>query len=148
MQADVVGLSLMLSYLLTQIETLGNTVRFLRRQNAFFRSQELFKEFNELPAYESVVPRRGGAESDAARHFREETAALHREVATLSSRSRVLDLNAVDPKKAWQPAERQPSAQLAAKRVQLLALKARVDDLTEQKRELAARRRMPSVVRL
>ena len=120
----------------------------MRRQNAFFRSQELFKELNELPAYESLVPRRAGAQSDAARQFREESAALHREVATLSSRARVVDLNAVDPKKAWQPAERQPSAQLAAKRAQLLALKARVDDLNEQKKVLAARRRMPNVVRL
>ena len=142
------GPHLMVHFILKQIETLGNTVRFLRRQNAFFRSQELFKEFNELPAYESVVPRRSGAESDAARQFREETAALHREVATLSSRARVVDLNAVDPKKAWQPAERQPSAQLAAKRAQLLALKARVDDLAEQKKELAASRQMPIVTRL
>jgi hypothetical protein len=106
----------------------------------------LFKDFYRLPTYETVVS--DDQRETRSRAFAEESNALLKQVASLSSRARVVDVSKADTGKAWQPLARQPSAQLAAKRHTLEKLKARIDRLAEDKKELSGRTSLPNVVRL
>ena len=128
-----------------QIESLRGAVRFLRNQNAVLKSQELFKELNQLPAYDSAV---SGDQPERTRRLHTESTALLREVASFSSTSRVVDLSGTQLGKSWQPTERKPAAQLALKRANLERLKAKVDKLVEEKQDLAPRLRMSTMVKL
>lgn len=60
----------------------------------------------------------------------------------------MVDVSKAVSSKAWQPLSRQPAAQLAAKRQTLEKLKARIDKLAEDKKEISGRRGLPAVVRL
>lgn len=129
-----------------QIESLRGTVRYLRHQNSHLKSQGLFKDFYRLPTYETVVS--DDKRESRSREFAQESNALLKQVASLSSRARVVDISKTETGKAWQPLARQPSAQLAAKRQTLEKLKARIDKLAEDKKGLGMRRALPNVVRL
>ena len=106
---------------------------FLRGENALLKSQDLLKDLYQLPAYEKVV---SGKQEQRVRSMQAESHALLREVATFSSRSLVVDLSGIQPGKSWQPTESKPQAQLAAKRAILEKLKAKVDKLAAEKRDL------------
>jgi hypothetical protein len=95
----------------------------------------MFKDFYNLPSYDKVVS--DDRRETRSRAFAEESAVLLKQVASLSSRARVVDVTKVEAGKGWQPHDRQPSAQLALKRQNLERLKARIDKLAEDKRELA-----------
>lgn len=60
----------------------------------------------------------------------------------------MVDISKNEPSTTWQPLSRQPAAQLAAKRQTLEKLKARIDRLAEDKRNLGVGKAMSSVVRL
>ena len=60
----------------------------------------------------------------------------------------MVDVSKVDSSTAWKPLSRQPAAQLAAKRQTLEKLKARIDKLAEDKKEISGRSALPVVVRL
>jgi hypothetical protein len=120
-------------------------VRYLRSQNALIQSRELFKELDQLPTYDSLNNQEAKART---KHLQEQSAALFKEVASYSSRSKVIDLSLIQPGKAWTPSERKPSAQLAAKRATLEKLKAKVDKLTEENRAAGTSRALPAIVKI
>lgn len=120
-------------------------MRYLRSQNALIQSRDLFKELDRLPSYDSLNDQDTKART---KHLQERSAALFKEVASFSSRSKVIDLSSVQPGKAWTPSDRKPSAQLAAKRATLEKLKAKVDKLTEEKRTIGCPRPFPTVAKI
>ena len=129
--------SLETSHLVSQIESLRDTIRYLRSQNAFLRSHDLLKDLSSLPTYETAIS--PSSTSENARIIKEESNALFRQVAGMTSRAKVVDLslgNSEGEGKGWTAVRRQPKGQLAAKRAQLEMLKKKIDRLAERKSEM------------
>lgn len=109
--------------LIEQIESLRGATRFLRSENAYLKSQALFRQLNALPSY-SVLPPAfppvfpgdsndglespDGEQQDATSHspgelnpsdqlrkFAEESKKLYREALTISANPKVVDLTVV-----------------------------------------------------
>lgn len=127
--------SLETSHLVSQIESLRGTVRYLRSQNSFLRSQDLLADLSSLPTYETATH----PSEENARIIKEESAALFRQVAEMSSRAKVVDLSKIETGKAWNRMEDRPKIQLERKRAQLEILKKKVDRLADKKVELLGR---------
>ncbi|SCZ96495.1 BZ3500_MvSof-1268-A1-R1_Chr8-2g10234 [Microbotryum saponariae] len=152
------------SYLIEQIESLRNAVRFLRSENSYLKSQDLLTELDALPTYvlPAITPimlpkeasglpvssRRTPAASATSTtlapleptSFAVQSKQLLHEARLLSATPRLVDLSGVRPggKKGWTPSARLPSSQLRAEKDRSKALSRKVEALWEMRPRVLA----------
>ncbi|SGY89595.1 BQ5605_C039g11758 [Microbotryum silenes-dioicae] len=152
------------SYLIEQLESLRNAVRFLRSENSYLKSQDLLTELDALPTYVlpaitpimlpketsglPVSPRRTPVASATSTtvapleptSFAVQSKQLLHEARLLSATPRLVDLSGVRPggKKGWTPSARLPSSQLRAEKDRSKALSRKVEALWEMRPRVLA----------
>ncbi|SCV67323.1 BQ2448_5969 [Microbotryum intermedium] len=152
------------SYLIEQIESLRNAVRFLRSENSYLKSQDLLTEFDALPTYSlpAIAPlalpkEASGLPVSSCRvplasatsptlapleptSFAVQSKQLLHEARLLSATPRLVDLSGVRPggKKGWTPSARLPSSQLRAEKDRSKALSRKVEALWEMRPRVLA----------
>ncbi|KAG6911272.1 hypothetical protein DXG01_002111 [Tephrocybe rancida] len=150
--------SLEASYLLEQIDALRGTVRFLRTENSYLKGQDLLREIENLPPLPVSLSRMptppldpsGFSDSDDSdsdappppptlRSLTTETKQLYRDVIKFSSSPRVVDLSALNAKRAeakggkvWLPKKETPAHQVWERKMEAERLSRRVRGLLER----------------
>ncbi|TFK65445.1 hypothetical protein BDN72DRAFT_824554 [Pluteus cervinus] len=150
--------SLETSYLLEQIEALRGTVRFLRTENSYLKGQDLLREIEALPPLPRPITREptpplipsGQSDTDDSdsetpptpptfRALATETKLLYRDVIKFSSSPRVVDLSALNAKRAegkggkiWLPRKQMPAHQVLERKLEGERLNRRVKTLMER----------------
>ncbi|KAG6857289.1 hypothetical protein H0H87_006482 [Tephrocybe sp. NHM501043] len=145
--------SLETSHLLEQIDALRGTVRFLRTENSYLKGQDLLREIESLPPLplnrmptppldpsglsdtddsDSELPR----SRPTLRSLATETKQLYRDVIKFSSSPRVVDLSALNAKRAeakggkvWLPKKETPAHQVLERKMEAERLSRRVQGL-------------------
>ncbi|KAH7106785.1 dynein associated protein-domain-containing protein [Auriculariales sp. MPI-PUGE-AT-0066] len=141
------------SHLLEQIDSLRGSVRFLRHENSYLKGQDLLKEIRQLPELptfnpppltrsDSPTPSEASTDGPSTppstlRSITLETKTLYRDVIAFSSAPKMVDLSALNKRKAegvsgWMPARHTPAHQL-------LERKRAVDELQRKVRALKER---------
>ncbi|KAG6865099.1 hypothetical protein C0991_005060 [Blastosporella zonata] len=146
------------SHLLEQIDALRGTVRFLRTENSYLKGQDLLREIENLPPLPLPLSRMptppldpsGFSDSDDSdleaplppptlRSLTTETKQLYRDVIKFSSSPRVVDLSALNAKRAeakggkvWMPKKETPSHQVWERKMQAERLSRRVQGLLDR----------------
>ncbi|OAX37534.1 hypothetical protein K503DRAFT_850414 [Rhizopogon vinicolor AM-OR11-026] len=148
------------SHLLEQIEALRGTVRFLRTENSYLKGQDLLKEIQGLPPLPDPVSRihtppldpSGQSDTDESdselpstpptiRSLATETKMLYRDVIKFSSSPRVVDLSALNAKRAegdskggkkWMPRKATPAQQVLDRKMEAERLNRRVRGLLDR----------------
>ncbi|KAG8957368.1 hypothetical protein FRC03_010211 [Tulasnella sp. 419] len=143
------------SLLLEQIEALRGAVRFLRSENSYLKGQDLLREIYSLPDLHDIAPvtppLSPKAEEDPSvvkavpsdpkptlRSLTTESKLLYHDVLTFSANMRVVDLSAVNKRKAWISHKKTPAHQLWEQRMEADKLNRRVKGLVEKATNLAA----------
>lgn len=146
------------SRLLEQIEALRLSVRYLRSENSYLKSQDLLAKLDDLPTYAlpptppDSPPRSkglpGGTKSQEwssldpvvqKRAFMNESRSLLQEARVLSSTPRLVDLSLLTPRTAgvgetgWTARRRNPVEQLEAERDRTRNLARKVERLLEMR---------------
>jgi dynactin 1 len=127
LEAEVLAFtgSLETSQLLQHIEHLKASLRFLRQENAFLKSQDLLADLQSLPSL--PVPREA---SDEYRSVQAETKQLWREALQLTAMPRVVDLTAVDSDRTkWSRKARRAEYQLEAQQARFKGLAGRIQEV-------------------
>ncbi|KZT27488.1 hypothetical protein NEOLEDRAFT_1060271 [Neolentinus lepideus HHB14362 ss-1] len=156
--------SLETSYLLEQLEALRGTVRFLRMENSYLKSQDLLREIQTLPPLPEPISREptpplepsGLSDTDSEseelsspptlRSLTTETKVLYRDVIRFSSTPRVVDLselnaNRVEGKtKSWMPRNKNPAHQVYERKMEAERLSRRVKGLLDRANAIAGAR--------
>ncbi|KIK02267.1 hypothetical protein K443DRAFT_677778 [Laccaria amethystina LaAM-08-1] len=156
--------SLETSYLLDQIEALRGTVRYLRTENSFLKGQDLLREIESLSPLPQPISRMptppldpsGNSDTDdfdseindsppTLRTLTTETKMLYRDVIKFSSSPRVVDLSALNTKRAeakggkvWLPKKKSPSHQIWERKAEAERLNRRVHGLMERASAIGA----------
>lgn len=128
--------SLETAQLLSHIESLRSTLRFLRQENAFLKSQDLMRDFNAT----SVAPppaKKRTRPSDAERQRSEETRALWKDTLRAASLPKVVDLTGLSGAGKWTSQAKKPEVQYERQLATVSRLSSRFKNLE-----------MPSVVRV
>ncbi|GLB43572.1 putative dynein associated protein [Lyophyllum shimeji] len=150
--------SLETSHLLEQIDALRGTVRFLRTENSYLKSQDLLKEIESLPPLPTPISRMptppldpsGLSDSDESdsdtpptpptlRSLATETKLLYRDVIKFSSSPKVVDLSALNAKRAeakggkvWLPKKQTPAHHVWERKMEAERLSRRVRGLLDK----------------
>ncbi|KAF8079158.1 dynactin [Lyophyllum atratum] len=150
--------SLETSHLLEQIDALRGTVRFLRTENSYLKGQDLLREIESLPPLPVPVSRMptppldpsGLSDSEDSdsdtppppptlRSLTTETKLLYRDVIKFSSSPRVVDLSALNAKRAeakggkvWMPKKQTPAHQVWERKMEAERLSKRVQGLLDR----------------
>ncbi|KAG5654154.1 hypothetical protein H0H81_006866 [Sphagnurus paluster] len=150
--------SLETSHLLEQIDALRGTVRFLRTENSYLKGQDLLKEIESLPPLPGPINRvltppldpSGFSDSEDSdsdtltpprtlRSLAAETKLLYRDVIKFSSSPRVVDLSALNAKRAdakggkvWMPKKQTPAHQVWERKMEAERLGKRVQGLLDR----------------
>ncbi|KII94229.1 hypothetical protein PLICRDRAFT_100409 [Plicaturopsis crispa FD-325 SS-3] len=152
--------SLETSHLLEQIDALRGTVRFLRTENSYLKGQDLLKELEALPPLPESISRQstppldpsGLSESDESdseelrpaptlRSLATETKLLYRDVIKFSSSPKVVDLSALNAKRAeaghkggkvWMPKKNMPVHQVLERKAEAERLSRRLRGLLDR----------------
>ncbi|KAK4056088.1 hypothetical protein OIO90_002819 [Microbotryomycetes sp. JL221] len=144
------------SYLVEQIQSLRGSLRYLRQENAFIKSQDLATQLDALPSLASSRPTAVGvhrpespttfdgipklARQDSnlaiptdARAFAVLSKSLMREARLLSCSPRLIDVSRAKQggQPGWQPKLETPRGQLQAEKDRVRRLKSRVQQLVE-----------------
>lgn len=132
-----------------QIESLRGAVRYLRSENAYLKSRDLFKQLNTLPSYTVDPPRfppsldaassaqhvsAPDTHEDRARRFGAESKALLKKVAEISSRPKVVDLSLAkrgQTGQGWQARSRLPLEQFTRRKEEVDRLRKKIESLKE-----------------
>ncbi|KAF9567724.1 dynactin [Agrocybe pediades] len=165
--------SLETTHLLEQIDALRGTVRFLRTENSYLKGHDLLREIESLPPLSLPVPRiptppldasgnsdteESDAESDDQQQqlrkattaptlfsLSTETKRLYRDVMRYSSAPKVVDLSALNAKRAeakngkvWLPRDKMPSQQVLKRKMEGERLSRKVHGLLEKASALGA----------
>lgn len=143
---------------LTQIEALRGTVRFLRTENSYLKSQDLLNEIQALPPLPEPVSRlptpeldpSGLSDSDDSdldtlhtaptlRSLTTETKLLYRDVIKFSSSPRVVDLSTLNARRAetnngkiWMRKKETPAHQVWERKMEAERLSRRVRGLLDR----------------
>ncbi|KAJ7650592.1 dynactin [Roridomyces roridus] len=153
--------SLETSHLLDQIDALRGTVRYLRTENSYLKGQDLLREIEALPPLPEPISRlptpplvpsgpSGPSDSEDSdsedrprtpptlRSLATETKILYRDVIKFSSAPRVVDLSALNAKRAqsnggraWMPKKSTPAHQVWERKMEAERLSRRVRGLLE-----------------
>lgn len=134
--------SLETAQLLSYIESLRATLRFLRQENAFLKSQDLMREF-DASAFSQPAPSSGSA-SEVARQRSEATKALWKDTLKLASMPQVVDLTGGSTGSSSSSHSSKWTRQAKKPEVQYERQKAAVSKLSHRFKNLE----MPSVVRI
>ncbi|KAJ7082516.1 dynein associated protein-domain-containing protein [Mycena crocata] len=147
--------SLETSHLLDQIDALRGTVRYLRTENSYLKGQDLLREIEALPPLPEPISRvptppldpSGLSDSEDSdsderprspptlRSLATETKILYRDVIKFSSSPRVVDLTALNAKRAqaggrvWMPKKSMPAHQVWERKMEAERLSRRVRGL-------------------
>ncbi|KAJ7146369.1 dynactin [Mycena epipterygia] len=151
--------SLETSHLLDQIDALRGTVRYLRTENSYLKGQDLLREIEALPPLPEPISRvptppldpSGLSDSDDSdsedrprspptlRSLATETKILYRDVINFSSSPRVVDLTALNAKRAqanggrvWMPKKSMPAHQVWERKMEAERLSRRVRGLLDR----------------
>ncbi|KAJ6591757.1 dynein associated protein-domain-containing protein [Mycena vulgaris] len=151
--------SLETSHLLDQIDALRGTVRYLRIENSYLKGQDLLREIEALPPLPEPISRiptppldpSGLSDSDDSdsedrprppptlRSLATETKILYRDVINFSSSPRVVDLSALNAKRAqangariWMPKKSMPAHQVWERKMEAERLSRRVRGLLDR----------------
>jgi dynactin 1 len=147
-----------------QVENLRSAVRFLRSENAHFKSKELYNDLHLLPALarrmEPSVPEldpssplssplsspSSSTSTDLpvtpTRHALEtESKLLFRDIAAFQSSPRIVDISSLGNKPGWQSRKYSPEQQVWAWKVEEKRLERRVERLVERTRALGSGRK-------
>ncbi|KAJ7729076.1 dynein associated protein-domain-containing protein [Mycena maculata] len=151
--------SLETSHLLEQIDALRGTVRYLRTENSYLKGQDLLREIEALPPLPEPISRistppldpSGLSDSDDSdsedrprspptlRSLAMETKILYRDVIQFSSAPRVVDLTALNAKRAqanggrvWMPKKSMPAHQVLERKMEAERLSRRVRGLLDR----------------
>ncbi|TFK42165.1 dynactin [Crucibulum laeve] len=150
--------SLETSYLLEQLEALRGTVRFLRTENSYLKGQDLLRQIESLPLLPEPVSRMttppldpsGLSDTDDSdsesprppptlRSLATETKMLYRDVIKFSSSPRVVDLSALNAKRAeakggkvWMPRNKTPAHHVLERKMEAERLSRRVHGLIDR----------------
>ncbi|KAJ7605055.1 dynactin [Mycena polygramma] len=151
--------SLETSHLLEQIDALRGTVRYLRTENSYLKGQDLLREIEALPPLPEPISRvptppldpSGLSDSDDSdsedrprspptlRSLATETKILYRDVIKFSSSPRVVDLTALNAKRAqanggrvWMPKKSMPAHQVWERKMEAERLSRRVRGLLDR----------------
>jgi len=151
--------SLETSHLLEQIDALRGTVRYLRTENSYLKGQDLLREIEALPPLPEPISRlptpqldpSGLSDSDDSdsedrprspptlRSLATETKILYRDVIKFSSAPRVVDLSALNAKRAqgnggrvWMPKKSMPAHQVWERKMEAERLSRRVRGLLDR----------------
>ena len=142
-----------------QIEALRGTVRYLRTENSYLKGQDLLREIQTLPPLPEPVVREptppldpsGLSDSDDSdsepptpptlRSLATETKLLYRDVVKFSSSPRVVDLSALNARRAeakatggkvWLPKKKTPAYQVLQRKMEADRLSRRVQGLMDR----------------
>ncbi|KAJ7163329.1 dynein associated protein-domain-containing protein [Mycena filopes] len=151
--------SLETSHLLEQIDALRGTVRYLRTENSYLKGQDLLREIEALPPLPEPISRiatppldpstlSDSDDSDSEdrprspptlRSLATETKILYRDVINFSSSPRVVDLSALNAKRAqgnggrvWMPKKSMPAHQVWERKLEAERLSRRVRGLLDR----------------
>ncbi|KAJ7877450.1 dynactin [Mycena leptocephala] len=151
--------SLETSHLLEQIDALRGTVRYLRTENSYLKGQDLLREIEALPPLPEPISRvatppldpstlSDSDDSDSEdrprspptlRSLATETKILYRDVIKFSSSPRVVDLTALNAKRAqanggrvWMPKKSMPAHQVWERKMEAERLSRRVRGLLDR----------------
>ncbi|KAK7063669.1 CAP-Gly domain-containing protein [Favolaschia claudopus] len=152
--------SLETSHLLEQIDALRGTVRYLRTENSYLKGQDLLREIEALPTLPESISRMptpalepstlsdSDDDSDSEdrprspptlRSLATETKILYRDVIKFSSSPRVVDLTALNAKRAqanggrvWLPKKSTPAHQVWERKMEAERLSRRVRGLLDR----------------
>ncbi|KAF8893676.1 dynein associated protein-domain-containing protein [Gymnopilus junonius] len=158
--------SLETSHLLEQIEALRGTIRFLRTENSFLKGHDLLREIEALPPLTLPTPRiptppldpsgnSDTSDSDSDEDapptpptlfsLATETKKLYRDVMKYSSAPRVVDLSALNARRAeakggkvWLPRKKMPAQQVLERKMEGEKLSRKVHGLLERASALGA----------
>lgn len=147
------------SHLLEQLDALRGTVRYLRTENSYLKGQDLLREIQSLPPLPEPVTREAtppldpsglsdSEDSDSEpstpptlRSLATETKMLYRDVIKFSSSPRVVDLSALNAKRAeakatggkvWMPKKKMPGHQILQRKLEAERLSRRVQGLMDR----------------
>jgi dynactin 1 len=152
------NLSVSLSYSWLQIDALRGTVRFLRTENSYLKGHDLLREIESLPPLPESINRlptppldpSGLSDSDDSdsdtlpppptlRSLTAETKMLYRDVIKFSSSPRVVDLSALNAKRAeakggkvWMPKKKTPAHQVLERKMEGERLSRRIQGLLDR----------------
>lgn len=145
-----------------QINALRGTVRYLRTENSYLKGQDLLREIEALPPLpdrtrQPTPPLDPSTASDSdsdselpdspptLRDLATETKMLYRDVIKFSSSPRVIDLSALNAKKAeangkrlWMPKKQTPAHQVWERKMEAERLSRRVHGLLERASAIGA----------
>ncbi|KAJ7194752.1 dynactin [Mycena pura] len=153
--------SLETSHLLEQLDAFRGTVRYLRTENAYLKGQDLLREIEALPPLPEPISRvptppldpSGPSDSDSdtdsedtprspptLRALATETKLLYRDVIKFSSSPRVVDLSALNAKRAqapgggraWIPKKNMPAHHVWERKMEAERLSRRVRGLLDR----------------
>lgn len=165
METEVpIGGDLETSHLLEQLDALRGTVRYLRTENSYLKGQDLLREIQSLPPLPEPVIREATPPLDPSglsdtedsdsepstpltlRSLATETKMLYRDVIKFSSSPRVVDLSALNAKRAearttggkvWMPKKKMPRHQILQRKLEAERLSRRVQGLMDRTSALA-----------
>ncbi|KAF8167287.1 dynactin [Crassisporium funariophilum] len=152
------------SHLLEQIDALRGTVRFLRMENSYLKGHDLLREIEALPPLPQRVLRAptpplmpsGNSDTEDSDSdelpapptlfsLSTETKKLYRDVMKYSSAPRVVDLSALNAKRAeakggkvWMPRKQSPAHQVLERKMEGERLSRRVHGLLERASAIGA----------
>jgi len=132
--------SLETAHLLSYVEGLRGSVRHLRNENTFLKSQATLAELNDLPALTLPTP---PVAEDALRSLTEQTKSLWRDTVNLAANVKVVDLSHIDGSVKWLKNEHKPEVQQEKQRAALNRL---VNRLSRVKGGLGQLENLPRVV--
>ena len=125
-QSEPIGFtgSLETAHLLSYIEGLRGSLRFLKSENSFLKSRSMVSDLDSLPPLPS-----SGKKDDQLRVIIDQTRALWKDTMSTTSQAAVVDLSRIEPTRKWQKHSSKPETQLERQRAKMDRLKSRFASL-------------------